>query len=238
MASINQTYGLAHTAECKLKLAAGRPDRNLRFILGHAFTLDAINLRIVQISEEQDAVDQEYPQSQVQGETETRIRFSGRSKKPPGESRRRAQDRKRSPPPATLPPESIGDEYDDDGADSNEEDELAEDLDSEEDLGLIRFQSASATQPRTLSDVEDESSSEEEEDELPSPPLVYSDAQIRDAISAGQDQALAEIYQSIKGCGCQKHLVEQGPEITSLWSLPESERAGKNGVPKVAIVAT
>lgn len=43
------TYTLAHTAQCKLKLAANRPDRNLRFVLGHAFTLDNLMLRIVEI---------------------------------------------------------------------------------------------------------------------------------------------------------------------------------------------
>ncbi|KAK4943573.1 hypothetical protein LTR10_016867 [Elasticomyces elasticus] len=42
-------YSLAHTAQCKLKLAANRPDRNLRFVLGHAFTLDKVMLRIVEI---------------------------------------------------------------------------------------------------------------------------------------------------------------------------------------------
>ena len=43
------TYTLAHTVQCKLKIAAGRPDRNLRFVLGHAFTLDNLMLRIVEI---------------------------------------------------------------------------------------------------------------------------------------------------------------------------------------------
>ncbi|ETI28315.1 hypothetical protein G647_00764 [Cladophialophora carrionii CBS 160.54] len=45
----SSTYTLAHTAQCKLKLAANRPDRNLRFVLGHAFTLDNLMLRIVEI---------------------------------------------------------------------------------------------------------------------------------------------------------------------------------------------
>ncbi|KAJ9609156.1 hypothetical protein H2200_006928 [Cladophialophora chaetospira] len=45
----NTTYTLAHTVQCKLKLAANRPDRNLRFVLGHAFTLDNLMLRIVEI---------------------------------------------------------------------------------------------------------------------------------------------------------------------------------------------
>ena len=43
------TYRVAHSARCKLSLAANRPDRNLRFVLGHAFTLDNVLLRIVEI---------------------------------------------------------------------------------------------------------------------------------------------------------------------------------------------
>ncbi|KEF58706.1 uncharacterized protein A1O9_06632 [Exophiala aquamarina CBS 119918] len=43
------TYSLAHTAQCKLKLSAKRGDRDLRFILGHAFTLDNVMLRIMEI---------------------------------------------------------------------------------------------------------------------------------------------------------------------------------------------
>jgi len=46
------TYTLAHTAQCKLKLAADRPDRNLRFVLGHAFILDNLMLRICEIENE------------------------------------------------------------------------------------------------------------------------------------------------------------------------------------------
>ncbi|KAK6382194.1 hypothetical protein LTS17_004081 [Exophiala oligosperma] len=45
----SSTYTLAHTAQCKLKLAAKRTDRDLRFVLGHAFTLDNLMLRIVEI---------------------------------------------------------------------------------------------------------------------------------------------------------------------------------------------
>ncbi|RMD42765.1 hypothetical protein DV735_g2384, partial [Chaetothyriales sp. CBS 134920] len=47
--SRQDTYRIAHTARCKLQQAANRPDRDLRFILGHAFTLDNLLLRIVEI---------------------------------------------------------------------------------------------------------------------------------------------------------------------------------------------
>ncbi|RMZ87188.1 hypothetical protein DV736_g5583, partial [Chaetothyriales sp. CBS 134916] len=47
--SQHETYRIAHTARCKLHMAANRPDRDLRFVLGHAFTLDNLLLRIVEI---------------------------------------------------------------------------------------------------------------------------------------------------------------------------------------------
>ena len=43
------TYALAHSARCKLALSANRPDRNLRMVLGHAFALDNLLVRIVEI---------------------------------------------------------------------------------------------------------------------------------------------------------------------------------------------
>lgn len=43
------TYALAHSARCKLYLSANRPDRNLRMVLGHAFALDNLLVRIVEI---------------------------------------------------------------------------------------------------------------------------------------------------------------------------------------------
>jgi hypothetical protein len=51
------TYALAHSARCKLHLSANRPDRNLRMVLGHAFALDNMLVRIVEI-ENQSAKDE------------------------------------------------------------------------------------------------------------------------------------------------------------------------------------
>ncbi|ETN46177.1 uncharacterized protein HMPREF1541_00361 [Cyphellophora europaea CBS 101466] len=45
-------YALAHSARCKLALSANRPDRNLRMVLGHAFALDNLLVRIVEIENE------------------------------------------------------------------------------------------------------------------------------------------------------------------------------------------
>ncbi|RMZ83119.1 hypothetical protein DV738_g1261, partial [Chaetothyriales sp. CBS 135597] len=57
--SQRDTYRIAHTARCKLQLAANRPDRDLRFILGHAFTLDNLLLRIVEIENSRQSLDKD-----------------------------------------------------------------------------------------------------------------------------------------------------------------------------------
>lgn len=46
------TYALAHSARCKLNMSAKDPDRNLRMVLGHAFALDNMLVRIVEIEHE------------------------------------------------------------------------------------------------------------------------------------------------------------------------------------------
>ena len=60
------TYALAHSARCKLQLTANRPDRNLRMVLGHAFALDNLLVRIVEI-ENSSAAD-EFDNSKPDGE--------------------------------------------------------------------------------------------------------------------------------------------------------------------------
>src|SRR5437764_15303800 len=75
-----ETYILAHTARCKLQMAADKPDRNLRFILGHAFTFDKLMCRIVEIENEQDTMlkqDEQEP-------TKRRVSFKDNGDRPTG----------------------------------------------------------------------------------------------------------------------------------------------------------
>lgn len=51
----HQTFALAHSAQCKLNMSARHPDRNLRFLLGHAFLLDKALYRVAEIEETQDS---------------------------------------------------------------------------------------------------------------------------------------------------------------------------------------
>lgn len=48
-----QAYSIAHSARCKLSMSARDPDRNLRFMLGHAFLLDKALYRVAQIDEDE-----------------------------------------------------------------------------------------------------------------------------------------------------------------------------------------
>lgn len=51
----HQTFALAHSAQCKLHMSARHPDRNLRFLLGHAFLLDKALYRVAEIEETHDS---------------------------------------------------------------------------------------------------------------------------------------------------------------------------------------
>ena len=147
-ASTKQTYSIAHTAQCKLRIAANRPDRNLRFVLGHAFTLDKVLLRIVEIENQsaKDELDNDKPvprKSEIEeeddaragvgggagvrvGETgslaqpKRRISFSNQTK-PSEITGRHSPARAKSPPPKTK---NIPKSYEDDeSTDSDEYDE-------------------------------------------------------------------------------------------------------------------
>jgi hypothetical protein len=127
--SAKETYSIAHSAQCKLHMAANAPDRNLRFVLGHAFTLDKVLLRIVEIenSSVKDELDNSQPEptkSEIQeqddlhagigggasvtvGETgslarpQRRISFSNQMK--PSEITGQKGGRAKSPPPKRVP---------------------------------------------------------------------------------------------------------------------------------------
>lgn len=53
--SITQTYYLAHKARAKLSSEAGRPDHNLRLLVGHANLLDSLMLELADAEREQES---------------------------------------------------------------------------------------------------------------------------------------------------------------------------------------
>ncbi|KAE9983826.1 hypothetical protein EG327_005328 [Venturia inaequalis] len=108
--SLKQTYNLAHTARCKLHLAADRPDRDLRFLVGHAMHLDSLMLRIIEIEE-----NVEPPSNASGGLSFKGVAHASSSKSPLSDSK----SRRSPPPPKSAEDESSDDDDDDDGGDDD-----------------------------------------------------------------------------------------------------------------------
>lgn len=211
--SLKETLSLAHTAQCKLHLAASRPDRNLRFVLGHALTLDSLSLRLVEIEEESAAIQQPTHASGV------KFKAAGTG----------STTRKRSPPPsrlAAIDPDS----------DENEEEQEESDSDQDE-LALTRFPSGAAkptrqpppsatAEPPPLDPSDDSSSSDEDEPPVPASINKQPDEETLRKMTKGQgDELLMNLYHSIKKCPCHGHH-ETAPDIANLWAIPEEEEEG------------
>lgn len=212
--SLRETLSLAHTAQCKLHLAANRADRNLRFVLGHALTLDTLTLRLVEIEEETAAIKQPTHSSDV------RFKAAGNGG---------STTRKRSPPPNRLAEMTISDEDDED----DDDDDISSESDQDE-LALTRFPSGSAkppaqpvhrpppatsSEPPPLDPSDD--SSDEEADEAVSPKAPSEDT-LRHITKGNGDELLMNLYSSIKKCPCHGHH-ESGPEVQRMWEVPAGE---------------
>jgi hypothetical protein len=214
--SATETIRLAHTAQCKLQMAADRPDRNLRFILGHAFTLDKLRLRIAEIemdrSDEEDLADE---LSEPVGAT-PRVSFRNNAARPS------TPKRARSPPPDQLAHQgSDSDSFED-------EDGREEDDEDDEGLSLQRFGSGSERRPPMVED--DGEGEEEEEEEIKTPPPLSED-ELRKITDAEGDEELTEAYDHVAGCPCHG---EHGPKASNVWEVPHMpDETG----PRYAVVA-
>jgi hypothetical protein len=205
--SVAETIKIAHTARCKLQLAADRPDRNLRFILGHAFTLNNLRFRIAEIEEEEEAED---IISQPTPEEQRRVTFSGKTK--PGNI---GVEGRRSPPP----PPQLEDDLEDD-------DNIEEDDEEDDGLGLQRFGSAAAQPPR----IAGEERSSSDEDEEGTEPSIFSEDQLKSITETGGNEELKDAYKRMHKCPCHGG---NGPAVENLWEVPAAE--GKLG-PRRAVV--
>jgi hypothetical protein len=217
--SRTQTYTLAHTARCKLQLAADHPDRNLRFILGHAFTLDNLRLRIAEIETDTSADlsdsddDEDLPTCSANvGRVEKPRRVSFRSGSP------RLQTvglRPKSPPPDELAQLS--------SEESEEEDDVEEDDEFGEELSLQRFESATAKAPRM---VEDDGEDDDEGDLGPkSPEMLPSEADLKIITGQEESEELEEAYRRVSGCPCHG---KSGPHVEKIWEIP-GQKGGNGG---------
>ena len=217
--SADETYTLAHTAQCKLQMAADKPDRNLRFILGHAFTFDKLMCRIVEIENEQERM----PKHDHHEPTERRVSFKDNSDRPTGPLRQEIKPptkkgakggRAPSPPPdpnaVHLDESSDSDEY------AFEDDEDADDPS----LSLSRTTSNIARPPPNL--VPSDGDSSDEDEELVSPPARPQDSVLETIMEEEGDEMLAELYEGIRHCGCQNYVDKKAPPVTKVWEVPRS----------------
>ncbi|KAF2663790.1 hypothetical protein BT63DRAFT_112091 [Microthyrium microscopicum] len=207
--SHRETLSLAHTAECKLKIAANKPDRNLRFLLGHALTLDSLNLRLMQIEDESRTVRQPRHSSSVK----FKAADNGGNKRSP------LSGRQKTPPPVTNK--------------SDDDQDVASDSDPDE-LSLQRFPSAAAQPRRQPSpdklqppqeSYDDVSSSDDEDLEsfLAMLEKNISRESLEKITKSKTDEELASLYQSVKGCSCHE---TDAPEIKNFWEVPTDQQNG------------
>jgi hypothetical protein len=211
--SLKEAYTLAHTAKCKLYMSADRPDRNLRFLVGHAMHLDSLMLHIIEIEE-----------SIEQPEHASEVSFKGAS----GGSKSYSQPpsaMRRSPPPLGFKEDSDS-EGSEEGADDGNEDEIE---DEDDDLGLTRFPSAAALPPRDtaappLDPSEDDSSSDDEDYNI-------DPEYLKDIVSKSDgDETLMGLYHDVQKCPCHS---SDAPKVGRVWEVPGAEK-GREGV-RVAV---
>lgn len=125
---------------------------------------------------------------------------------------------------------------------SHEEDaalELADDeldplSEEAEGLSLTRFASGAAQPPRMIRS--DSSSSEEEGPE--SPPQLPMDVDVRELMGGEQDEELADLYHSVRGCPCHGHGDNEDvpTKPAGFWDVP-AEKCGGKRLALVAITA-
>ncbi|KAH8600713.1 hypothetical protein B0O99DRAFT_681586 [Bisporella sp. PMI_857] len=222
--SVQEAFRLAHTAQCKLHIAADRPDRNLRFILGHAFTLDKLRLRIAEVlgmpppsTQHIDSwqIEEDFSDDDVIEEPpkERRVSFHSHSHNPTPSI---PYERKRSPPPTKTspspsPPPELG-EYDDE----------------DEGLSLRRFASAADQPPRM---VDDESSSDEEDELEPRSPPPLSNEELEELTRGPGNDKLASAYRGIHNCVCN---AAGAPTADKVWEVPSKEGEKRLAVISIA----
>jgi hypothetical protein len=200
-------------------IAADQPDRNLRFILGHAFTLDKLRLRVLEIQTEinNSENDAELPTFTAVGPR--RVSFSNNAKL-------HSTTKNRSPPPGG---EVQLDSSSDDGY---EEDDEGEDDDEDEGLSLRRFESASVQPPRMIED--EDSDGEDDRDEPVSPPPLPTELELQTITEGPESEDLAELYHHVKGCACSAEH-SNAPGIKRAWEIPQKPGYQGNRVAVVEV---
>lgn len=205
--SLKEAYSLAHSAQCRLGLEASRPDRHLRFVVGHLMHYEALRLRIVEIEHD---VSRSERAKAVQFKGTGHVNDHKLQHKPStGELRRR------SPPPPVV-------EHSD-----SDSDDLNDEIDGIEDLILTRFPSGSAQPPQPPPDLEADDEDYDDDDE-PRSPEEPDQATIEQAVKGDGNELLATMYEGVRKCSC--HQKTDAPRFERMWELPAGDGGGKEGV--------
>lgn len=243
-----QTYSLAHTAQCKLHMSAKDPDRNLRFMLGHAFLLDKALYRVAEIEDEElvkgelgaegeapsqlggalaegdadEVPERDNTEEDVEGQSGSlaggKVKFDGSD----GEETAKAKDGVKAMPGVKKAGDTTAD------GDRTPPDDFDDyDLDDGADaggggLGLTRFASASGAPPRMIPDEGDE----EEPEEAISPPALPADLDVGTLIAGPESEDMGELYELVRGCPCHGGKAEKGKKF---WEVKSG--AGEVGKP-------
>lgn len=199
MNSLHEAYSLAHSAQCRLNLEAGRKDRNMRYLVGHLMHYESLRLRIVEIEHD---ISKSARASAVQFKGTGHVDHRLQHKPSTGQLGRK------SPPPP--PPE-----YDDD-----EEDDLDDFLDDEEEAGLSleRFPSGSARPQQPPPPPELEPDNPDEEDEEFDEPESPDEETLAQCIKGDGDELMATMYEGVRKCSC--HGQTDAPSFERMWELP------------------
>jgi hypothetical protein len=216
--SYREALSLAHTAQCKLHLAVDRPDRNLRFIVGHALTVDALNLRLVQVAEEEPIVKPRHS-----GSVKFRVPGGDGLKSSP------LAGRQTSPPPQSGVNVADEAESEVEAKAYSDEERLGETEDDE--LSLTRFPSAAAQPPRRpvqerkpiKADQPSDNSSDDEELEsfLELIQRNLNPESLKQITAADTDKSLAHLYHSVQNCTCHK---TDAPKLENFWDVPVDQK--------------
>lgn len=211
--SLREVYSLAHTAECRLQMAAGRSNRDLRFVVGHLMHYESLRLRIVEIEHD---IGKGHRAKAVQSRRTGHVEGQPLRHKPSN-----GHLGTRSPPSSAI----SDDGGNDGGHDDSDDSEGVEDVDGEDDsLGLRRF-SASGPKPPALYD-DDLDEADDEDDDLVSPE-ESDQATLERTLKSPADDKLTNAYDGVRKCPCHGHT--DAPAFEQMWELPH-EQGDKDGV--------
>ncbi|EME40249.1 hypothetical protein DOTSEDRAFT_74897 [Dothistroma septosporum NZE10] len=222
--SLREAYHIAHSAQCRLQIEASRPDRNLRFLVGHLMHYESMRLRIVEIEHD---VSKSQRASAVQFKGTGHIDHTLQHKPSTGQLGRK------SPPP----PEHT---YDSESTEEDDEDDLPADLHYDDDdgaaLALERFPSGVTRPVQPEPDLveddysEDDDDNDEDDDDSDEPrsPEEPDQETLAQTVKGDGNELLATMYEGVRKCSC--HGKTDAPSFSRMWELPPDKTHDKDGV--------